>query len=346
MKGTVKVDKRISIIIPAYNAEKTLKRTVESIVSDVKSYCVEIIIVENGSTDSTLYVAKKLKGKYENVSVYQSKKGVSNARNLGIEKASGEWIVFVDSDDLMCDGAITILCNKIQNSDRDLYLFSYKKNHRTISLDEANNKNVEQLICMVLENPTKFSTVWAKLFRNEVIKTNNIRFDETLALSEDSVFLMEYLHHCNKVAICKEIIYIYQIVGDSVTRGYSGKRKEQYLTALKRAREIFRDERGRIEKSFAVYTAMQLNLIMVKEIFDLHNGMRLKDEMQELKRIASIKEIAEEISKVHFREYPFIRIIPIELINKKLYFGAAIIFVLKNTFNCIKRHEVFAKTKL
>lgn len=342
----VNVNKWISIIIPAYNAEKTLERAVESIVSDIKSYCVEIIIVENGSTDSTLNVAQNLKNKYENVSVYQSQKGVSNARNLGIEKASGEWVAFVDADDFMCDGAVTVLYDKIQNSDRDLYMFSYKKNLRSIILNEENNRNVEQVICMVLENPTKFSAVWAKLFRNEIIKANNIRFDKKLSLSEDSVFLMEYLHQCRKVAICKETVYIYQMVGDSVTRGYSGKKKEQYLTALERAKEIFRDEGAQIEKSFAVYTAMQLNLIMVKEIFDLHNGMRLKDKMQELKQISTTREIFEEISKVHFREYPSIRIIPIELINRKLYLGAAIIFILKNIFNDIKNYEMLIKIKL
>ena len=103
----------ISFIIPAHNATAYLKRAIESIESDANA-CggqkkIEIIIVENGSTDDTYLLAEDMASLYSNITAVRSQKGVSAARNKGIDIAKGEWIFFLDADDFILKGSITKL---------------------------------------------------------------------------------------------------------------------------------------------------------------------------------------------------------------------------------------------
>lgn len=94
----MKSDIMVSFIIPAYNAEKTIESCIESIIS-YKGEELEVLIIENGSSDMTTEISQKLENRDARIKLYHSEKGVSNARNLGIQKATGKWIVFVDADD-------------------------------------------------------------------------------------------------------------------------------------------------------------------------------------------------------------------------------------------------------
>ena len=89
----------ITIIIPLYNGEKTIDRAIKSIIRN-DSYIedIEILIIENGSTDQSFHISKKYSELYPNIYLFQSSKGVSFARNLGIKKARGKWLLFLDAE--------------------------------------------------------------------------------------------------------------------------------------------------------------------------------------------------------------------------------------------------------
>lgn len=327
----------ISVIIPAYNVEKTIENAVKSIVDSAMDGDVEIIIVENGSTDNTLEIAIKLKKTYKSIMVYQSQKGVSYARNLGIEKANGEWICFVDADDLLCKDAFRFYYDEIKENDADLYFFSYKKNNKLIIMEENEKKSMKKYICMFLENPTKYLTVWAKLFRRSILQEYKIEFNTDLSMSEDSVFMLEYLAKCSAIAMSKKCVYKYRMYEDSATRTYSGKKKVQYLQALSIAKKVIATYEVDIKKSFRIYTAMQFNLIMVKEIFHIKSGLNLIERINEMKKLLYCEDINKEIESVELRNCFSMRMIPIGMIKMHFYFGAALIYYCRAIINYIRR---------
>ena len=116
----------LSIIVPAYNAERTLKKSIENLLGKES---LEIIIVENGSTDSTTAVAEEIATSSTNVHVIHSKKGVSNARNLGIDYANGDYIAFLDADDNYEDEALLKLYEKAKNNELDIVMGAYSRDY-------------------------------------------------------------------------------------------------------------------------------------------------------------------------------------------------------------------------
>jgi len=107
---------KVSIIMPAYNAENTIKNTIESILNqNYDNY--EIIVVDDGSTDNTQNIVKNIDNSKIKYFKLETNKGVSNARNFGIEKATGNYIMFIDSDDLYLDTMIEKMVNGIKESD-------------------------------------------------------------------------------------------------------------------------------------------------------------------------------------------------------------------------------------
>lgn len=327
----------ISVIIPAYNAEKTIENAVKSIVDSAINDKFEIIIVENGSTDNTLEIAIKLKKTYKGIMVYQSQKGVSNARNLGIEKANGEWICFVDADDLLCKDAFEFYYDEIRKKDADLYFFSYKKNNRLIIMEEKVKKSMPKYICMVLENPTKYLTVWAKLFRKSILQEYKIKFDTDLVMSEDSVFMLEYMIKCNAIAMSEKCVYKYRMYQESATRTYSGKKKVQYLQALSTSKKVIETYNVDIKKAFRIYAVMQFNLIMVKEVFHIKSGLNLIERINEMKKLLYCEDINKEIESIKLRDCLSMRMIPIGMIKIHFYLGAALIYYCRAIINYIRR---------
>ena len=127
----------ISVIIPAYNAEKYLENAVKSVINSERqcTVAVEIIIVENGSTDHTWQIAKQLQTQYKNVHAIQSEKGVSHARNKGMKSAAGTWICFLDADDEMTEEAFSTMIEDTKEKVSDLHIFGYWKNEQKLLPD-------------------------------------------------------------------------------------------------------------------------------------------------------------------------------------------------------------------
>ena len=126
-----------SIIIPAYNVETKIKKCVDSVASQAEGN-TQIIIVDDGSTDHTLQVCQMLANQYPMVSViHQKNSGVSSARNIGLQEALGEWIIFIDSDDCVERNYLEDIYCEIQNNDSDLIIYGYKKVYRSNQVCEV-----------------------------------------------------------------------------------------------------------------------------------------------------------------------------------------------------------------
>lgn len=220
-KNILSKEPLISIIVPVYNAEKYLDECVKSILSQTYKN-IELILVNDGSTDNSLNICLNYKDIDNRVVVFDKiNSGVSETRNLGLDNAHGEYIGFVDSDDFVDIDMYKTLVNIILSEKSDLCaLISYtcKKNKLKNVQQLAPEMALQELI--FLRFPT---SVWAYLYSKHIL--TNIKFYDDIHVFEDFVFNFEVLLKANAISISKEKLYFYRTNETSINAQQINKKK-------------------------------------------------------------------------------------------------------------------------
>lgn len=210
----------ISVIIPAYNAEKYIENTIESILNQTFE-CFEVICVNDGSKDKTLDVVQKFALADSRVRVYSIENlGVSMARNFGIDKARGEWIQFVDSDDTLEKNMMQTMLTVAEH--RDLVVCSVirenekcrKREYQCVAKEDWIGRSTIGSRLLDMSDKDKdilLNYVWNKLFNTKIIKSHNLKFDPKIRLGEDFVFVCKYIQHCESITLINEPLYCYYL---------------------------------------------------------------------------------------------------------------------------------------
>lgn len=205
----------ISVIIPAYNAERFLIECIDSIVKDNSDVNCEIIIIDDGSNDGTRIICNRYK-MYKNIKyLYQSNSGVSAARNKGIQLASAEYVMFLDSDDQLISGALKRFIDLA--NDADFILGGYETidyNARLINKNKCckfygNRSQFSSQLSKWL-NPPFLLSPWAKIFKKELINHFNVRFREDMTYGEDAMFVLDYIKNVEMIKSVDLLIYKYR----------------------------------------------------------------------------------------------------------------------------------------
>ena len=202
------MDEKISIIVPIYNAEKWLEKCVNSIIEQTYSN-IEILLINDGSTDKSLEICKKFEKIDNRVKVLDKKnEGVSKTRNLGIEKAIGKYIKFVDSDDWLEKKACKELIKIIEEEKTELVIcgLNIYKNNELLRTPHLEKKIVE-----IKKNIKEFEYIYKvfaspcnKLYRKDKI-AENFRVD--LDIGEDLLFNIRYLENIEKISVTDKCLY-------------------------------------------------------------------------------------------------------------------------------------------
>lgn len=211
----------VSIIVPVYNAEQTLRRCVESLVYGMEKN-IEVILVDDCSRDNSWKLCQELQEEFINVRCVQNKQnqGVSYTRNHGIAEANGDWIMFTDSDDwVSCKYVSTLLkrAEKYKNSlvtcgfhyidemayNKVDYIWNSKEKGQSVEI------HGEELFKAV--NLIMLQNVWNKIFRRDIILKRNIKFDETQSMGEDFRFVLDYMQaaELQTCTVINEALYYY-----------------------------------------------------------------------------------------------------------------------------------------
>ena len=204
--------KKVSIVVPVYNVEKYIDRCLESLVNQTLKD-IEIIVVNDGSTDNSKEVIEKYQKEYpEMLKVYTIKNsGAAKARNIGLEKASGEYIGFVDSDDFVSKTMFEELYNKAINDNADVVKCAYYK----VQEDKYIEKEIETEFDYgksiredksILINSTPY--IWNKIFKKELIDKYKIKFPD-IRIYEDLVFTYKLFMVANKISKVNNTLYFY-----------------------------------------------------------------------------------------------------------------------------------------
>lgn len=196
----------ISIIVPVYNAEKTIEKCIESI-EDNSYKDIEVILIEDCSKDESREICGKLTEKYANIKYIQNERnrGVSYTRNRGLERASGEYIMFVDSDDWVEKNYFSEFLQIFERTENALVICGYvnhdeKVNGTTDIFGWNDFKGVKKSdvkdIIKSLHEKSLLQQLWNKIFVAELIKEKGICFDESISIGEDTRFVLEYIYKC------------------------------------------------------------------------------------------------------------------------------------------------------
>lgn len=223
----------VSFIIPVYNSEKTIVRCLKSI-SKIDKNEIEIIIVDDGSTDETPNICKEFCNDKRVKYYRKDNNGVAAARNYGIKKAQGKYIFFVDSDDEIDYNAVQkMILQTIQvNADWATFGYIIVKKHRKIRCPQDNKNNG---FFNGIEN-IKQGYVWGNLYKTKIIIDNSLIFDTTMDFAEDMLFNLNFSMLINKCISIDECGYYYYLNNNSLSRKYCNN----YIESMNKIREAFR----------------------------------------------------------------------------------------------------------
>lgn len=240
---------RLSIIIPAYNAEGFIEKCIDSII-DNNFNAYEIIVIDDGSTDKTPEILDRMAIQYCCMRVFHvNNGGVSEARNLGIEKAQGEYLAFVDADDFVEEGYVSKLLSYISQN-VDLVLFNYERwlsadKHETgrLQLSEGRHDCRNDLFNEACGLEVVCLSVCLALYKRKIIEDNNLRFDKSMKTCEDFMFSLRYYLYVKSFFVSHETLYYYRLNESSVTSRRSVQHAYDYakvydsmVTMMKRER--------------------------------------------------------------------------------------------------------------
>ena len=248
--------KSLSIIVPVYNTEEQLPRCVDGLLAQMSGEC-ELILIDDGSFDSSGLLCDSY-GEDPGVTVrHQPNKGVSAARNLGMELATGKYIWFVDSDDWVPEGAIDAVLGVLAKTDVDLLCFAENK-------VLGNGEVLEYLPGPDLRHGPEDGPLvlgdqlypHSHVFRKALC--HNLRFDEALSLLEDRQFFYQLWLRAEKVVSIDEALYCYVV--DRRESAVNNQSVEKLLGAQRVAKEIYLSERalGRPDPAYSSYVLFTL----------------------------------------------------------------------------------------
>ena len=212
---------KLSIIIPIYNIEAYLAECIDSIVNQIDNKEVEIILINDGSTDNCKSICEEYVKKHQNILlINQSNRGQGFARNLGLEIAKGEFVWFIDGDDWIIDNTINTILENLNNFDIEMLEFSfqfYYQKTKKFASSLYGEKNIETTngIDFIKKNERVLIPVWLYIYKKSFLKTNKIIFNEE-TFSEDEKFNWDCFCYVNKIKKIDLIVVNYRIRPNSL----------------------------------------------------------------------------------------------------------------------------------
>lgn len=337
---------KVSVIIPVYNCEYYIEKCIKSIL--FQSYKnIEVIIINDGSKDNTSQIVRKLiKEDKRIIYIEQENKGVSEARNKGINLASGEFIVFVDGDDTVECNYIELLVSKMINNNLDLVACGYTdiSIYGAIKLNDFYKGNFIIDKHEFIDNIFKGvgGTLWGKIFKKEIINKNNIRMRNNIFMCEDMIFVLEYSVNSNSFGAIKYSLYNYNRKNEnSISSKISFKYFENLINVIEEIEKILKENHFNKEFIDSILCERIRNLVISFSIMQ-HNR---KHKYSKYEKINNFKYIFKSKYFERYRdffkyrsksEYILVKFIKERNIRKVYYYSYYLFFIAETKANIRK----------
>ncbi|MER2227471.1 MAG: glycosyltransferase family A protein [Carnobacterium sp.] len=221
------MDTLISVIVPVFNAEDHLMRTITSILNQTYSH-LELILIDDGSTDRSFQICQQYKKTDHRIRVIQQENsGVSVARNVGIDASVGELLIFVDSDDYIEENMMEVLISCSSESNElvvyGYYIHNLDKGNEVL-LNSGNRENKKITVAEMVSDFWRYyesgvtNSPWNKLYVSSIIKENQIYFPVGVKLGEDVVFNLNYFNQISHIKVIDKYLYHYLLYPNQSTR--------------------------------------------------------------------------------------------------------------------------------
>ena len=298
---------KVSIIVPVYNVEKYLHRCMDSLINQ-SFEDIEIIAINDGSTDGSLDILKEYKEKDSRVIIVDKENGgLSSARNEGIKIALGEFITFVDSDDWLDLNTLSDMYENSMKYNCDVVMCSYSREYsnkskpkifdldKLIIYDESKCRGLHRRIVgpinEELNNPEhndSLVTAWGKLYKSSIIKNNDIKFVDTSIIgTEDCLFNVYFFANVKRAVFINKDYYKYwKENSNSLTSVHKSNLKSRWITMYRYIRDFL--DRNKYEQDF--YIALDNRICMSTLGLGL-NECNKANKVSELRKIRNIKHI-------------------------------------------------------
>lgn len=237
---------KISIIMPAYNAEKYLELSILSVLNQNFNN-FELIIVNDGSTDKSEQICKKYLSDERVKLISQNNSGPSSARNAGLKAMTGDFLMFLDADDFLDKNALSSLIEVMEHRDVDLCIYAWKEfqggNKEHCFSDKEVKKKYEEIYADIIYHPFLCGGgfPWNKIWRVASIKNQSglVMFDEKLYLYEDKYWVIQNLDRIKNVVFLNKCIYNYRVQSSSLSHNHNNQLDKLYnsLIAAKKIQE-------------------------------------------------------------------------------------------------------------
>jgi glycosyltransferase involved in cell wall biosynthesis len=245
----------ISVIIPVYNVEQHISECLESIVAQTYKN-IEIIVVNDGSTDKSEEIIKSYLEKFKNINyIYQENKGVSEARNLGLKNAKGEYILFVDSDDFLDKNMIEKMYNNANKYQSDVVISGHIRFYETQSFKnkiinydeyEDNIYNGNQVLDLMLSLKVK-GYLWDKLFKRDKLVENNFNLEPNRYI-EDWFPVIKQISKSGTVTFVNEPLYYYRQRNESAMHNINKKLLDDYVYTVNKINNYLDNHKDQYSK--------------------------------------------------------------------------------------------------
>ena len=299
---------KISLVVPVYNTSKYLYKCLDSLVNQTYKN-IEVIVVDDGSPDDSWKIYEDFAARDERVRfIKKQNAGVSEARNTGIDNATGDFVMFIDSDDWMETDGCEILLKVYRKTHADLVLGDVyctdesgsKKDYcrvfsREFYTEDRRFIDRYQMSCLGyaynplrvnVSNVSGLGSPWNKLFKMSIIRENNLRYDPYVCgIYDDNLFTLYYLENCKSVAYISRPVYNYVTMSDSLTHGFKKNTVEISRKIFDRIEEfiISCDKGEEFYKAYYMYVIRRLSRELDVYYFNEGNGKPDKERLEELR---------------------------------------------------------------
>ena len=257
----------VSIIIPVYNVEEYIEECLESILAQTYKD-IELLVVDDGSTDNSLGLIRGYENKFKKIRIFtQQNKGVSEARNLALNYASGEFVLYIDPDDFLEPIMIEKMVNKAEKYNSDITICGY---YLYYSKDNANNKiftyginenktlSSLEVIDMMLNYKLQ-GQLWNKLFKKDLLINNNFKFEPGRYI-QDIFPVFKAVLKSNNIIFVDEPLYYYRQRMSSTVNKKSKKLAEDYFHAMYSIMNYIKEENVKVNKdSYVAFRTIVLS---------------------------------------------------------------------------------------
>ncbi len=276
---------KVSVIIPIYNAEKYLRKCLDSVCAQTLED-IEIICVNDCSPDNSLEILKEYASKDNRIKIinFEENKGASTARNAGLKIAGGKYISFVDSDDSISSDFLDLLYNKALTTNADII-----KGEDLINIKEDDSIEIVKQNKKIEKNKYFFlSCFYTAIYKKTLISNNSILFPQDMTMQEDTYWLIQAVHKANQIEIVAGAKYYRQRHSDSVSISTNGKKKIEdfckyvrFVFEILKSSHINREIFNQMKSYFLIYIlAQKKEHTEYKEILNNLQSWLMKSEFE------------------------------------------------------------------